>query len=74
MAHLMRDSLDGAAGQLRPVLELPPDQRISTITGYLDNISAMLRTRRFNGSTLAAQLGEEIKEFTAVGVTTAGGA
>lgn len=33
IAHLLKDSLDGAAGQLGPVLELPPDQRISTVTG-----------------------------------------
>lgn len=65
MAHLLKDSLDGAAGQLRPVLDLSLDQRISTVTGYLYEISAMLRTRRFDGSPLAAQLGEEIREFTA---------
>jgi hypothetical protein len=69
IAHLLKDSLDGAAGQLGPVLELPPDQRISTVTGYLDEISAELRTQRFDGSRLAAQLGEEIREFTAAGVT-----
>ena len=66
MAHLLKDSLDGAAGQLGPVLELPPDQRIRTVTGYLDEISAMLRAH-FAGSPLAAQLGEEIREFTAAG-------
>ena len=74
MAHLLKDSLDGAAGQLGPVLELPPDQRISTVTGYLDEISGMLRTRRFGGSPLAAGLGEQIREFTAAGVTAAAGA
>jgi hypothetical protein len=70
MAHLLKDSLDGATGQLAPVLELPPDQRISTVTGYLDDISAMLRTRRFDGSPLAAQLGEEIRDFTAATATS----
>jgi hypothetical protein len=73
MAHLLKDSLDGAAGQLRPVLMLPSDQRISTVIGYLDDISAMLRTRRFDGSPLAEQLGEEIRDFTAAGVTAATG-
>lgn len=29
----------------------------------------MLRTQRFDGSRLAAQLGEEIRVFTAAGVT-----
>jgi hypothetical protein len=67
MAHLLKNSLDGAAGQLGPVLELPADQRIRTVTGYLDEISAMLRAR-FAGSPLAAQLGEQIREFTAAGM------
>ena len=67
MAHLLNISLDGAGGQLSPVLELPADQRIRTATGDLDEISAMLRAR-FAGSPLAAQLGEQIREFTAAGV------
>ena len=73
MAHLLKDSLDSAAGQLGPVLALPSEQRISTITGYLNEISAMLRTQRFDGSPLATQLGEEIREFTEASATTAAG-
>jgi len=69
MAHLLKNSLDGAAGQLAPVLKLPPDQRISTVTGYLDGISGMLQARRFAGSPLAVQLTEGIREFTTAGVT-----
>jgi tetratricopeptide (TPR) repeat protein len=67
MAHLLKNSLDGAGGQLSPVLQLPADQRIRTVTGYLDEISAMLRAR-FADSPLAAQLGEQIREFTTAGV------
>jgi hypothetical protein len=69
MAHLLKDSLDGAAGQLAPVLELPPNQRIRTVTGYLDEISWMLQTGRFAGSPLATWLGEQIREFNAADVT-----
>jgi hypothetical protein len=69
MAHLLKDSLDGAAGQLAPVLELPSDQRISTVTGYLDQVSGMLRTPRFDGSPLGEQLSEQIREFNSAGVT-----
>jgi hypothetical protein len=72
MAHLMKNSLDGAAEQLGPVLGLPPDQRIRTVTGYLDEVSAMIRAR-FAGSPLAARLDEEIRQFTAAGVTAATG-
>jgi hypothetical protein len=69
MAYLLKDSLDGAAGQLGPVLELPADQRISTVTGYLDQVSEMLRAPRFDGSPLAMQLGEQVREFTSAGAT-----
>lgn len=69
MAHLLKGSLDGAAGQLTPVLELSPDQRIRTVTGYLDQISLMLQARPFAGSPLATRLGERIREFNVAGVT-----
>jgi hypothetical protein len=69
MAYLLKDSLDGAAGQLGPVLELPADQRISTVTGYLDQVSEMLRAPRFDGSALAMQLGEQVREFASAGAT-----
>jgi hypothetical protein len=65
MAHLLKDSLDGAAGELGPVLELSPDQRISTVTGYLDEIGGMLHARRFAGSPLASALTEQVGEFSA---------
>ena len=73
MAHLLKNSLDGAAGQLEPVLALSPDQRIRTVTGYLDEISGMIRAPRFAGSPLAAQLGEQITEFS-VGAAASTGA
>lgn len=73
MAYLLTGSLDGAAGQLGLVLELPSAQRISTVTGYLDGISGMLQARRFAGSPLATRLGELIREFTAPGMTAATG-
>jgi hypothetical protein len=69
IAHLLKGSLDGAAGQLAPVLELPPQQRIRTVTGYMDEIAGMLRAPRFSGSPLAAELSEQVMEFSADGVT-----
>ena len=67
MAHLLKGSLDGAAAQLAAVLELPPDQRIRTVTGYLDEIGGMLGARRFVGSPVAAALAEQIREFSMAG-------
>ena len=74
IAHLMRDDLDSAAGQLAPVLDLPPEQRIRTVTGYLDEISGMLRAPRFARSPVAVRLGEQVKEFTSAAVTANMGA
>jgi hypothetical protein len=74
MAWVMKGSVDGAAGQLAPVLELPADQRIRTVTGYLDEISEMIRAPRFAGSAVAAQLGEQIREFNAAGAAANTGA
>jgi hypothetical protein len=74
MAYLLKDSLDGAAGQLGPVLELPPGERIATITGYLDEINGMLQGRRFAHRPLAVRLGEQIREFNAAAVTATIGA
>lgn len=65
MAYLLKDSLDGAAEQLSPVLELPPDQRIQTVTGYLDKAAAMLEDHRFTDSNTAAALRERIADFVA---------
>jgi hypothetical protein len=42
MADLMPDSLDGAAAQIAPVLELAPEMRIGTVTGYLRTLDQML--------------------------------
>jgi hypothetical protein len=65
MAYLLKNSLDGAAAQLAPVLELPPELRIQTVTGYLDEIGEMLAAPRFDGSTLGVGLRQQISEFNA---------
>ena len=72
--HLLKDYLNHAAGQLGPVLELPPGERIATVTGYLDEISGMLQGRRFARQPLAVRLGEQIREFNAAAVTATMGA
>jgi hypothetical protein len=65
MAYLLKNSLDGAAAQLAPVLELPPELRIQTVTGYLDEIGEMLAAPRFDGSALGVGLRRQIVEFNA---------
>ena len=63
MAHLMKDSLDGATEEVIPVLDLHPNLRIDTVTGYLRNLDQLLDQPRFNGSKAAAELREQIREF-----------
>lgn len=63
MAYLMLDGLDGAAGQVAPVLELAPEMRIGTVTGYLESLDRMLSQPRFAGSALAAGLRQQISDF-----------
>jgi hypothetical protein len=65
MAYLMLDSLDGAVGQVAPVLDLPPEMRIGTVTGYLESFDRMLSQPRFADSALAAGLRQQISEFNA---------
>ena len=43
IAYLMMDSLDGAAAQIAPILELAPELRINTVTGYLAHLDRILR-------------------------------
>jgi hypothetical protein len=63
MAYLILDSLDGAAAQLAPVLELAPEMRIDTITGYLRTLDQMLSQPRFAGSGQATVLRQQIGGF-----------
>jgi hypothetical protein len=64
MAYLMLDSLDGAAAQIAPVLELPAEMRIETVTGYLRTLDQMLSQPRFADSGQAAVLRQQISDFT----------
>jgi len=68
MACLLKDSLDAAAAQLRPVLELPTELRIQTVTGYLEEVGAMLAEPPFAGSSLSSGLRDQISEFNSTAV------
>jgi transcriptional regulator with XRE-family HTH domain len=62
-AHLMSGSVDGAAEQIRPVLDLRSEYRLATLTEHMATIQRMLLDRRFRGSREAARLRERIHEF-----------
>jgi hypothetical protein len=65
IAHLLRDSLDGAAEQVTPILTMPPEFRIATVTGWLADLDRSLSDHRYANSRPASGLREQIREFTA---------
>ena len=65
IAHLMKGDLPAADQRLTQVTELPPDLRISTITGYLEDMDALLRGHRFASIQRAADMREQIATFIA---------
>lgn len=63
-ALLQLGELDEAVISIRPVLDLPPERRISWIGKRLGRVAAILRTGPYDGSALAQATAEEIRAFT----------
>jgi hypothetical protein len=63
IAYLMKDSLDGVAYHVAPVLDLPQESRISTVIGYVRKLESLLAQSRFAESESAAELAHQIREF-----------
>ena len=63
MAHLLNDELDGAAEEVAPVLQLPPELRMGTVTGYTTNLDRRLEEPRFKRSPIAVRLRDQLAEF-----------
>src|ERR1700730_15318626 len=57
----------GLAEQIAPVLELPAEYRLATLTEHIASVDVLLRRRRFGGAPEAAQLRDRIAEFTQAG-------
>lgn len=55
--------LDGAATAVRPVLDLPPQRRLATLTGRLKPLARSLGDPKLRSSTVAAPLRQELIEF-----------
>jgi hypothetical protein len=72
IACLCQGSLDGAAEQVAPVLELAPDMRITTVTGWLADFDQELARPRIAASPIAVSLRQQIREFTAGALQGAG--
>jgi hypothetical protein len=65
IAHLLKDSLDGAIEQVTPMLAMPPEFRIATVTGWLADLDRYLFGRRYGSSPAASCLRQQIRDFTA---------
>lgn len=74
IAWLAKDSLDGAAEEVLPVLSLDPELRISTVTGWLLDLDRALRGARFAQSPMGEELRGKIREFRAAALPHSGGA
>jgi hypothetical protein len=69
IAHVAKDELEGAAEQVAPVLALPPDLRIATVTGWLANLNQHLSAARYMRDPVAADLRQQIRDFSTLAVT-----
>lgn len=63
IAYVVKNDLDSATEEIIPVLDLHPNLRIDTVTGYLRNLDRLLDQPRFSGSAAATELREQIREF-----------
>jgi hypothetical protein len=65
IACVLKDEPDGAVELVRPVLALPPDLRIATVTGWLADLDRHLGADRYTTVREAEDLRHQIHDFTA---------
>jgi hypothetical protein len=63
IARLSMGELDGAAQEAAPVLALPPEFRITTVTGWLADLKGRISVGPYDRSPAAASLREQIRDF-----------
>ncbi|MGH8899989.1 MAG: XRE family transcriptional regulator, partial [Egibacteraceae bacterium] len=71
LARAHRGELEGTREALRPVLDLPPDRRLSGIIAITLRVHTALRDPRYRGSPTARETQEEIEAFCQATATTA---
>jgi len=62
-AHILIGSVEGAIEQVSPVLGLPQEYHISTLTGHLSALDTLLADQRFDKSHEVASLRELLRGF-----------
>lgn len=69
LAHAAVGEIDGAGEAARPVLDLPSDRRLATLTGRIASLGRELERPHLK-SAAAAELAEEIRVFCATSPST----
>jgi hypothetical protein len=64
IAHVDRGDLDAAIDTIVPVLDIPPDLRVATVTAYTDNLARRLNDPRLRRARAVAALRSQIREFS----------
>jgi len=66
----MRGDLDGTLREVTPVLSMPPEFRMATVTAYTSDMEVRLRQRRFVRDTTANEIMQRIGEFSSGALVT----
>lgn len=64
IARLALDSIDGMIHEIDPVLTMPAQLRVSTVTGYMDSLENRLKNPRYTGNKAVSELRGHIREFS----------
>lgn len=73
IAQLHRGQLDAAQAEVAPVLAMPEDLRIATVTGGLADLDSQLAVSKHHDSTLATGMRRQIRAFTAAALPSDAG-
>jgi hypothetical protein len=63
IARLSKGCLEGAIAEVTPVLTLPAELRVSTVTAYMDDLDRKLSQPNLSGNRAALELKQGIREF-----------
>lgn len=64
LAHIDRGDLDAAIDNVMPVLDIPPEFRVATVTAYTDNLARRLNDPRLLRTRAVTALRSQIREFS----------
>jgi hypothetical protein len=65
IARIIGGDLQGALAEITPVMTLPPEYRMATVTAYAAQIDKRLQQRRFRSDATAMQIRSAVREFSA---------